>query len=379
VNKKVIIVENSEAPHENALLNVLDVFLMKNYKIILFLSEISKKRLYELRRDIFFCKNIEIIDSNINSLLNLLKKINNEYCIIYNTISLKNVLYIFLMSFKGKNVFYISNINSWFVLPKLRDSDGFFNYLKGIILHLFKKVFYERADCFIVGSFNMQTYLKKFTNKHIYTIPFNSFKNYKKEVKELKASDKIIKIVIPGNIELRRKNLNIFKKATKKLSKEELKNIKIILLGRPITKEDKKFVNEWKKDIGDSLEFFETFVDNKIFTSYLKEADYIASVINVEYIDKYGFKEIYGISKDTGVEAHAIAYGKPLIINKDYKVDENIIDNVIYFESEEELVLYLKNIAQNKYIKKINYNGLVKFDIRNIYLQFKNFEEECKK
>ena len=63
-----------------------------------------------------------------------------------------------------------------------------------------------------------------------------------------------------------------------------------------------------------------------------KEAVFKKTLLNFQ--DKYGNREIYGLTKDTGIEAHAIAYAKPLFVNYDYQVDICLESTTIKFRDK---------------------------------------------
>lgn len=159
-------------------------------------------------------------------------------------------------------------------------------------------------------------------------IPFNMFdKNNVNTTNNGKFT-----FVVPGAIDLKRKDLSLIRDAMYLFSKNELSKFKLILLGRPISEDDNAFVKNWKSDIGDSLVYYNEFIDDNEFNIVLKNADVIMGVLNINFQDKYGNREIYGLTKDTGIEAHAIAYAKPLFVNYDYQVDLCLESTTIKFK-----------------------------------------------
>ena len=74
-----------------------------------------------------------------------------------------------------------------------------------------------------------------------------------------------------------------------------------------------------KKELKESLIYYNRFIENGEFDAVLREATVLLGVLNVEFQDRFN-KEIYGQTKDTGIEAHAIAYSKPLIVNSVVKL-----------------------------------------------------------
>jgi hypothetical protein len=130
-------------------------------------------------------------------------------------------------------------------------------------------------------------------------------------------------------------------------SKDELENFKLILLGYPVDEKSKSFVKEWKKNIGDSLVFYDGFVPNDDFDNALETANVVMGSLNVNYSDRF-YKEIYGKTKDTGIEAHAIAYAKPLIINEQYSPDQFLKSSSLTFKDQTECFEHMSTLISNK-------------------------------
>jgi len=217
-------------------------------------------------------------------------------------------------------------MNSWFYEPEMKKL-SLKNKILSKILFLSKRFLINKAKLFAVGNYNIKNNLSKKVKKEIVVFPFNLFH----ESNICMSNNKIFTFVIPGNIDLKRKRLDIIRDATLLFNKYDLEKFRIILLGRPINKKDEEFVKDWKKKLGNSLVYYNSFISDEEFDRVLKNADVIMGVLNVNYKDKYGNKEIYGQTKDTGIEAHAIAYAKPLFVNSEYEVDKFLKNTTIKF------------------------------------------------
>jgi hypothetical protein len=244
--------------------------------------------------------------------------------------------------FINKNIYYIRNSNSWL---KYANHQNKINYrIISNIVTFIKKNLLKRAYQIFVANSNLQKYLNDNDIKNIVNIvPYKFFdiQNYNKI-----NNSNTINIIIPGGIDISKKDLPLIKKAFGMTDKYIQEKIKISLLGRPSRDIDKQFCEDWKKEIGSSLEYFEKFVSDEDFSQKLKESHYVLGILEINYEDKYN-KEIYGITKDTGVDAQAVAYGKPLIINAEFNVSKEIESSTIKFKNAENLANILTNIVED--------------------------------
>lgn len=345
MSKKVYIIETSNAPHETSALNTLKIFDKKGYAPVLCLNSVSEKRVYKLIGEAY--KDIKVTKiSGLLSVLKLNRKINKEDYVFYNTILLRNLWNVLIISlFTKNNIFHLRNINSWFAKPKGKTSLK--NKILGLLLHMSKKhILYRRAKFFAVGSYNMKEFLSTKSDKNTFVVPFGLFREQEKESTIKK--EKVFTFVIPGTIDLNRKNLSVIREATLLFNKQDLKKFKVILLGRPVRDSDKNFVKNWKEEIGSALKYYDEFIPDTIFENTLKDADIIMGVLNMNYQDKYGNEEVYGVSKDTGIEAHAIAYRKPLLINEEYEVDSFLKTLTIKFKEGKDCYNKMYLLMQKK-------------------------------
>jgi hypothetical protein len=284
--------------------------------------------------------NIQIINiGKITGIIKFKSIYSKKDYVLFNTILLRNLFITVIISIIAKNkIYYIRNVNSWFNKP---NSDvPIKNRVLGNILFFTKKILLKRAKLLAIGSYNMQKYLSNKTDKESFIIPFNIFE--KNNI--FLVSNNRYTIVIPGTIDLIRKDLRIIAEATYLLDNIYLHKLNIILLGRPMSEKDKIFVEDWKNKIGDTLRYYDKFIKDDEFESVLKSANIIMGTLNVNYQDQYGNQEIYGQSKDTGIEAHAIAYAKPLFLNNDYTVDQYLTNTTLKFKDAIDCSVKIKSL-----------------------------------
>ena len=324
--KKVFIFENSNSPHETSVVSSVRMFQSLGFRIILCLNKKSYSKLSEL----LDLTTIEVIHINRwNGFIKFIMQCHKKDYTLFNTVSLRGLLVICAASLFAKNrIYYLRNINSWFQKP-LGNGVIFRYRVLGRILFFTKQWLIRGASSLVVGSFNMKLYLSQITDKKVSIIPFNIFD---KNNVNITSNDKFT-FVVPGTIDLKRKDLSLIRDAMYLFSKSDLSKFKLILLGRPTSENDNTFVRNWKSDMGDSLIYYSEFIDSNEFNMTLKNADIIMGSLNINFQSKYGNQEVYGLTKDTGIEAHAIAYAKPLFVNYDYQVDVYLDSTTIKFKN----------------------------------------------
>jgi hypothetical protein len=364
--KKIFIFENSNSPHESSVVSAIKIFSSLGFRIVLCLNKKSYSRLSGL----LDLTNIEVIHINRwNGLIKFIMQYHKKDYTLFNTVALRGVLTTCMASLLSKNrIYYLRNINSWLQKPSL-DGIAFRYRILGIILFFVKQRLIGEASYLVVGSFNMKHYLTKKINKSVLVIPFSIFNkdninkdNINKD--NINKTNNKFTFVVPGTIDLKRKDLSLIRDAMYLFSKNDLSKFKLILLGRPISEDDNTFVKNWKSDMSDSLIYYSEFIDDNEFNMVLKNADIIMGVLNINFQNKYGNQEIYGLTKDTGVEAHAISYAKPLFINFDYQVDANLDSTTIQFNDINDCYLKMRCLI----------NKEITFDSRELLSNSNNYE-----
>jgi len=349
---KIYIFENTNSLHiEEALITMYSVF-SGDYEVQFCLSDKAIQRVKKNDKIILNTINI----SKISSLLLFLKNIKNDDIVIYPTISVRNIsLLYFLSFFINKNIYYIRNSNSWLKYAN-HQNNILFKLISNFTTFLKKRLLKKAYQIFVANS-NLKNYLKlNDIKKTINIVPYKFFdkNNYYASVYTDRLS-----IVIPGGIDTSKKDLSLIRRATSNLTQSRKDKLTIVLLGKPNSEKDLVFCKEWKKEIGTSLVYFTNFIPDTKFSKILKEAHFVLGILTINYEDRYN-KEIYGVTKDTGVDAQAISYGKPLIINKEFNVAKEIVTSSIGFENSDNLSKILEQIIMSE-----NYNHLALIAMKN--------------
>lgn len=339
--KKIYIFENTNSLHtEESLITLYQVF-NENYDVRFCLGDKSYDRVKN---------NHKIIDHSFNfssylDAINFFRKIDENDIVVYPTIAVRNIIILFILSFiVSKNIYYIRNSKSW-----LRYSPFAKNLFCRVLTNTttcLKKSLLKRAFQIFVANSNVKNYLvSNGVLNDINIVPYKLFDE--NNVVHNPYEDKI-RIVIPGAIDISKKNLPLIRKAMNLLSVAELSKFEIILLGKPSRAEDLVFCTSWGGEANVNLKYYTSFIPDVEFSNMMKTAHFVLGILNINYTDKYN-SETYGISKDTGIDAQSIAYGKPLIINADFKVIDEIKTSTLAFNNECELAGILKSITHESY------------------------------
>jgi hypothetical protein len=347
---KIYIFENTNSLHiEEALVTLRRVF-KQNYEVQFCLND---KAINRVKNNTEIMGNVINI-SKIYDFVSFLKNIDRDDIVIYPTVSARNINLLYLMSFYiNKNIYYIRNSNSWLKYSNHQDKI-IFKLISNITTFLKKKLLKKSYQIFVANS-NLKNYLEENQiNKTINIVPYKFFdeSNY---TSNLDINN--LKIVIPGGIDISKKDLLLIREATKSLTQDIKNKFTIILLGKPSRKEDLHFCEEWKKEMGKSLEYFTSFIPDSQFTNTLKESHFVLGILTIDYEDKYN-KEVYGLTKDTGVDAQAIAYGKPLIINQEFKVASEIETSSIGFTNSHDLSKIIEGLVNSKNYNEVSLNAM---------------------
>ncbi|NJB82896.1 hypothetical protein [Wenyingzhuangia aestuarii] len=155
------------------------------------------------------------------------------------------------------------------------------------------------------------------------------------EVKLKKGKDEIW-VTIPGKMELKRRNyiqlFEFFKAGNLN------KNIKLIFLG----KSDPNLSKEFKKyDLNNNCMFWDGFIDNNLFHSYLQKSDYILPIIHNKHILSNAYQ--YKISGSFNL---AFSYHVPMILDSFFNQFDDFKTTALFYKKEDNLIAVLNKLEK---------------------------------
>lgn len=335
--KRFIIIENSNSAHEEGIVSLVKLLKLKGLYVVLLLGKINLARAMELKLN-------QIADEihplrRYSSIFNVLNFRRCDDVIIYNTISVRNSVFTFVTSHgRGRNIYYIRNANSW--LKYSWHYTSIIDYFTRNISTYLKKGMLKKAKMILVENSRLKDYLISHSVMNVEVVPF---KLYDEFLQAPRLSTKV-NFVVPGIVDFKTKRIDMVVEAFLSLDMEVRKRVQLTLLGRTkgVTEENK--CREWKQLLGLSFVYFSSFVPVHDFSKIMSECDAVLSALIVKHRCEH-FSEVYGLTRGSGVDAHAISHGLPLIVNYDFNVDSEYEASTIKFKDAEELSLIISQLV----------------------------------
>ena len=290
-NKKVAIylaIHN----HYSLLDTILKSIEVFNCSITLFITpELKPNYENDLR-----ISQIEYISQKTYIKRSQIKLLNLHDMVIFDELtSFKELAAFSFFKIKTGKVMIIHDCDSWFKpsLPK-----GLKNYLK----YIFSRVVKNKFKVFAVAGSNMKRYLQQtLLQRNVFLIPFRYADfNADKDITPEYVPGKIIRICVPGTISKRRN----YDKLLDNLCTPVLKDkVLIDILGQAIGEYGSRIINRIKalNKSGFNVLYQEGFINNDSFDESVRKAHLILSDFETDYYTNNGQKEVYGITKETGV------------------------------------------------------------------------------
>jgi glycosyltransferase involved in cell wall biosynthesis len=352
--KRYLIIENSNSPHEEGIVSLVKVLKSKESYVVLFIGEGNLERVNELNLremvDEVYCLKKY---SEIYQVLNFR---NRGDVVVYNTISVKNSIFTFLTSLgNGSNIYYIRNANSW--LKYSWHYTTIIDFFTRNISIFLKKIMLAHSGMVLVENGRLKNYLISQSFFRVEVIPFKLLS----EISCAHKSSQRIQFMIPGLIDFSRKKIDIVVEAFKLLDEEVREKVCLTLLGRTKGPIEEEKCREWKSILGNGFTYFSSFVPVWKFSEKMAECDVVVCAFKVQHKCPH-FSETYGLTRGSGVDAHAISHSLPLIVNSDFGVDDEYESSTIKFHDSEGLCRIITELVNspesfNKLKWAANYNA----------------------
>jgi hypothetical protein len=304
----------------------------------------------------------------IRSIIN----INNQSWdfVFFNTLQsdwLLNFIF-FLFIKKSKTiVLTIHNINSFFMSSKKKSIRLFIK--KWSIQLALKKITY-----FNVFSLNLKQHLlQKLSGAKVFILPYQVHVSSKPFVS---AQQTVLKVVVPGTIDLRRRDYYMVVETIRLLS--HVSNIMILLLGKPSGNDSKELVKELDK-YKHIVKYHTGFISENDFEQQMVASDIIWGPLQREF-EVDGVIEEYGVSKETGTTFAMIRYGLPALFPKNIPVMDDLSSGVVYYDNAgdlaEKLIALSNDFNKLNVLKMEAYENAKKFGPSAIRHQFIEIETD---
>lgn len=304
--------------HAECLRAQINYLLESGYRIVL-ICNVKQKNNVECYRE--SVSEIRYVDTHkISDLIKtrsyiIRSDINN---VIFNTAHGSAVLKLCLMPFPSR-INFVGTIHN---LRKIKESFG-------------QKIINRRLSGFYV----LAQYLKHNAEKYskLKCAAFSASVLPKTSTVDIDKKEDEIYLVVPGSIEYKRRDYEFLKKiATYPTDKK----LKIILLGNAQKGNGPDFI-EWiaKNKLDDKFIYFDRFVSNEVFDSYMHKCDYLLALIEPDSIGA----EDYINHKISGTFIQAVSYQKSMLCNSIFKGIANFDYNAIFYTDIDELFDLIDN------------------------------------
>lgn len=262
---------------------------------------------------------------------------------------------VFRTSFSCRYKFIIiHNVNKWtsFLINPFTNPKNFIDLF-------FRYKFLNQFNYYITNSQILNKILLKKSNKQTFIIPFN-FNNSNQKIIDKAISSKI-NILIPGIVDQKRRDyLSFLKNFYTYIINNPNSNIQIELLGTLKNNfEIMYLINKINMEKNNSIIYYIKFIDDEKFHDQIIKSDIIFSNLK-KGINKQGFNEVYGLTKESGISFIIAKYSKPAIIPEWQKVFTQIEDQLIKYCKYSEISSIFAQIELNKdFVQSLKNNAVI--------------------
>jgi hypothetical protein len=275
---------------------------------------------------------------------------------IYNTTKELQLQLLYLNTISDNFIFYswmISFLKPIRVIVTLHSINNYFNpsnsfTLRGIVRTMGKKRLMRVVNEFNVVSLTMVDYLKERlpASKKVHCVPGAVYEGRPDRVYP-RALPEVIKLVVPGVIDERRRDYDLVLQLLGKLQERGMQ-IVISLLGGISPIFGKNILQKLKGRKWEGLHYYDVpVVDQPEFDKVMDEADLVLlpSTIHNTILDN--IEEVYGLTMSSGNLFDIVKHAKPFIAPLRLKVDPFLDGSCLRYESVDEIVEILSALQQS--------------------------------
>lgn len=252
---------------------------------------------------------------------------------------------------------YIRQLEQQKIILTLHDIKGFFIYSPSLsirknIRFLGKRQLMNAIPLFNVLSETLIPLLRRKLNnkKNILNIPGALFESGSFKIKEYKPGE-IIKIAVPGSIDIRRRNYDSVFELLEKVKPAALKVV-IILLGsfrKNYSERVYKKCMEYLQSNSNLLIYKKEIVDQQEFDRVMEDVHFVWMPLNRYAAVTDGILEEYGTTISTGNTGDVIRHAKPFFAPSYLNVDKVLEKSCCRYTNITEVVKTLQKINSTEY------------------------------
>ncbi len=251
-------------------------------------------------------------------------------------------LWLFLLSSKSNYVIFNTAQGSrmlkfaLFWLPKRIKLAGIIHNTKKLKASFGQKLISRKVKSYFVLASYMQKFFPYGDEDKIKSEFINCSYLPQLEEIEIKKQSGEIWLGIPGSIEYKRRDYEFLLELVK--SDGFPNHVCFILLGNSLKGQGPEFISNLKKlNVENNFKWFEGYVSDELFASYMEKVDYLFPLIHPVTASA----EDYLKYKVSGTFIQSRTYQKPMICHQIFNTD--YFDySAIFYDSEKEIIEYLK-------------------------------------
>lgn len=233
----------------------------------------------------------------------------------------------------------VHNANVWFKTNVIRKWTD-------IIKRYFRYRMKSSAGFFVLNSQNMKEYVEENfqESRPVYVVPFS----LKKSLEARPGFTDKLRVVYPGTVNINRKSYDKFIKLAMDFPNDEF-----VLLGAASSGID--VLNRAAQV--HNIKTFAGFISIEEFNAEIAQAHLLFSEIVTDY-NGDDMREVYGITKDSGVSYLMAEFGIPALLNSTFHNFKALNDATIYYDDYDDLVVKYKALHSAEILQKLNMNIL---------------------
>ena len=211
-------------------------------------------------------------------------------------------------------------------------------------------------------------------DKEIFTLPTSVFEEKTYTIRQ--KDDKLLKIVIPGLIQMHRKDFASVIPAFENLFKRFKSNIELYIPGMPVGRYGKLIYDRFNKmrETGYKISIFDSFVPDQLFDQILLKSDIILAPIKIKTRADSEIEEEYGKTVGSGVVYNAILYAKPIIVPSEFNMIKELNSSTLKYKNPGELEKQIEElIIKPDKLKKLEteaFRNARKYSLTNLQEYF---------
>jgi hypothetical protein len=286
-------------------------------------------------------------------------RVNKIDHLFLNTVSQHHILFGILCVIlkKARTVLTIHDANSFFK-PTYKMT------LRSVLQYVGKKLLVKKVTVFATLLSSTKQYIQETfkPKQRVVCIPGSFFETESYPVQHASST---LKIVIPGSVDLRRRNYNFILELLPHLNTKN--RIEIVLLGG--VERNNKILTQFKAFNSAMVKiktYDQLFVDTEEYEKQIRTCDFILAPIQKFFQGESITPEEYGLSKSSGSFFDAVRFGKPLIVSADIMIPKEIQKQCIRYHSVYELAAFFEGVNSDN---KLQYNKMALSNALNFTLE----------